>query len=53
MTEFEPNREAKRIAEYLRALGHYDLAKDVLLGLHWEWNPNAREGSRREDGKKR
>lgn len=40
-SNYVPNREARRIAEWQISLGHSELAKDVLLaGAHWEWNPN-------------
>jgi len=38
---YEPTREVKRIAEWLRAMGRSDLAKDILIGAHWEWIPGA------------
>lgn len=45
--KYEPNREARRIAEWLIAMGQGQLAKDVLAGLHWEWNPHDRNAARK------
>ncbi len=39
MSTYEPSREVKRIAEWLIAMGQGGLAKDLLSGKHWEWNP--------------
>ena len=39
---YEPSREAKRIAEWLRAMGQGGLANDLLRGVHWDWNPKQR-----------
>lgn len=39
---YEANREAKRIAEWLRAMGQGELANDILRGVHWDWNPRER-----------
>lgn len=36
---YQPSREAERIALWLRSLGHADIARLVLLGMHWEWHP--------------
>ena len=58
--KYEPSREARRIADWLIANNQGDLAKRLLGGEHWEWNPNevarfgtnksgnARTGSRRQ-----